>query len=364
MRQLISIFLFFIGSSILAQTTTINFGGPRVLKKSELLNADLTSGRTLVVLKMSLTVNDGFTYRGDWKSFANKVHKTLRKVGIDAVSYIYVDDLFSGPELERLFLTTCADRQIKNVVFIQEEQSETGNNYSVLVAPFDGKSIIKSMSEVWYQQSPDLDLIFLRLGRQILRQQLVRSNFLILEQPNYLDGIELYAGNRLENYPTRLKSLPLAVVPFTPLATFEIKDPESLALIEAYNQTVRQRNEQLVKILESYPYDYKLVNETVGKELAQLGHQYVLFSMTSTAKHIRQMMNYPGAATETMTISEIIDSDAKQVLFKLPAQAVVTKFYLKQTIVDDLHPGRIWDADVNWETALNNFIFHITTALE
>lgn len=346
----------FLTASLQAQYFVLEVGSPKFIKQSEKLPEGLTSERSIVILSVP-NEQDTYEKRGSWEKIAEEVHKNLRRVGVDAIAYIYKDDLNAGPEVKNAYLELLDKRQIKNLIAINLR-----DNYEMMVTAFDSEDYIKNGQSGWKTSSPELETIMLRLGRQVLRQEMVRSNFLIPEGPEYLDDLNIFDGTRLENYPSRLKSLKLAVVSFQKVPLDKISDPELSKTLAAYNMEVEQKNKLLEQIMETYPFDYQIMSESDEDALYRGGFQYALMPLSSTGKSIKKILNYPTLKNETDYISSGYNADLKRVLTKIPVQANVTKYYIKQTIVKDIHTGNEWDADATWDSSLRNFLFNLKVA--
>ncbi|MEQ9302292.1 MAG: hypothetical protein RJQ14_00140, partial [Marinoscillum sp.] len=81
----------------------------------------------------------------------------------------------------------------------------------------------------------------------------------------------------------------------------------------------------------------------------------------SIGKSIKRILNYQGLKTETHYVSSTFDAVGKSTLERISVDANVTKYYIKQTIVKDVHTGE-WDADATWELALRNFVLNLRKA--
>ena len=339
----------------------VNIGEPRVVELSDQLPSTLTNGRSIVIIEVKDDRVSGFSTRGDWKKLALEAHKTFRKIGVDAISYVYRDDLFAGPEVTHAYLKLLSKRAVKNVIYLQHDPS-SNQSYTLICAPFDPDQLLKNQSTTWKQSHSELETIMLRMGRQVLRQELERSNFLITENPEYLDDLVIFDGNRLENFPSRIKSLKLAVTKFQKVNTDGISNENLLAAIEQYNQSIEQKNKELASIMGAYPFDYELVDMVDDKEIYAAGFQYALMSISSTGLSIKRMLNYPSASSETHIMTATYDTSNKADLKRIPAKANMTKYYIKQTIMNDIHSGNDWDADVTWQQGLKNFLYNLNVA--
>ncbi|WP_421874309.1 hypothetical protein [Marinoscillum sp.] len=350
----------------IAQTEIFNIGGPKFLQLSEEVPADLTSQRALVVISVPTETQGGYDTRGNWRLLAQKSHKLLRQIGVDPVGYVYVDDLNAGPEVKNSFLELMRARRVKNILYVSRTGTLPNEEFMVMVTPFSEaeNGYIASGQQAWKETHQELERVMIRLGRQVLRQQIERSNFLIPEGPEYLNDLAVFNGTRYENYPTRLQSLKLAVIAFQKIKPSSDMDEEALSRINYYNSKVDQKNALLKEILKNYPYKYELVDVTDEDELYREGFQYALMPLQSTGRSIKRILNYQNTSNETHQMSTTYKVNGEVILKKIPADANVTKYYIKQTIIKDIHVGDVWDADVSWDQALNNFVFNLRKAFK
>ena len=358
-RHFLFLFLILVSFGSFAQVEVINIGGVSYVSYSDQLPENLTSERSIVVLSLPTKTKDGFEVRDDWKTFAEKVHKTLRKIGIDAIAYVYEDDLSAGPEVTNAYLKLFQTRQVKNLIYLKSSGKYPKQDYKLIATKYDENHFIENGQPAWKANHRELDQLLVILGRQVLRQNIERSNFLIPEEPDFVGDLQVFAGNRLDNYPSRLYSQKLAVIAFQKVETDTPNE-----IIEAYNMTVDLKNNILAEIMKSYPYKYDIVQETNEDKLYDDGYQFALIPLSSTGQSIKALLEFPTNRSETHYITEAVGVDGKIILKKIPVNANVTKYYIKQTIVKDVHTGDNWDADVSWEKSLENFLAHLNAAFK
>lgn len=362
-----AIFFLFLHLSMLLyaqRTEIVNAGGPAMIAISDQLPEGLSSERSVVIISVPSQADGAFSIRGDWKKLAMTCHKFFRKIGVDPIAYIHQADLNAGPEVNAAYLRLFAARRVENLILIRQEGDFPDQVYTMTITGFAGDTFVKNGQPGWQESHPEVERIMVWAGRQVLRQQLKRSNLLIPEYPEYLQDLAIFEGTRLESYPSRLQSLKLAVVAFQSVPLDNTLDAEAAEKIAAYNRSVDEKNETLRQIMSSYPFKYDLVTQTSEDELYKAGYQYALMPLSSTGGGIKQILNYATAPSETHYITNSFDAEGKVVLKRIPVNANVTKYYVKQTIVHDIHPGKVWDADVSWELALQNFIFNLNRAFK
>lgn len=358
-RGIILFISFFLIQQAYTQPEMVNVGGASIINISNQLPENLTSERSVVILDIPTQMKDGFVIRGDWKKLAANAHKTFRKIGVDPIAYVYLDDLNAGPEVNSAYLSLFQKRNVKNLIIINQVGQFPEETYTMVITGFSAENYIKNGQNGWKESDPELNQVMVRLGRQVLRQKIERSNLLIPELPEYLQDLVIFEGTRLENYPSRLKSLKLAVVAFQKVPADNVEDAELASKIAAYNQQVEEKNKRLDAIMAAYPFKYDIVTETNEDALYKAGYQYALMPLSSTGHSVKKVLNYPTTTTETHYMTNTFDVQSRPALKRIPISANVTKYYIKQTIVKDIHPGKVWDADVSWEQGLENFIYNL-----
>lgn len=318
---------------------------------------NLSSTRSAIVISVPEKISNGFTERGDWKKTSLEAHKSFQKIGIDGIIYLYEDDLNAGPEIKKAYREILSQRNISNIVKL----SVSGKGYD-LTYELDIYSILSGFnlnSSSYSISAKSMNELMLIIGRQVLRQNIPRTNFLIPDTPEFLDDLVLYTGTRYVNVPSRLKSLGLAVIQFDSLIIpGDISEMDKEKLI-AENKEIAKANTELNQIMKAYPFAYDLVSFTSVGELYKKGYQYALMPIISSGTTIKQMLNYKTISGETVYITEVSKKGEKPKLKRLPSNSNMTKYYLKQTIAKDIHVGKRWDADVSWQKSLENFIENV-----
>ena len=200
------------------------------------------------------------------------------------------------------------------------------------------------------------------VGKEIRRADQVKQNFLIPDKPNVLEGLSTVENTLLKNYPGILRRSKLAVERFSMLDTTNISDQQVLANIRSYNQAVKAKNIELDTIMKSYPYEYELIDALSDDELKRRRYQFVLRSISASASTVKQMLDYdiPANVTDFVSVIPVMPDQTR--VKTLPRDAFVYKFYIRQNISKNVHVGE-WDADVTWQSALNNMIGNLTQEL-
>ena len=148
------------------------------------------------------------------------------------------------------------------------------------------------------------------------------------------------AASASNNYPDRLRRLTLGV-PRLP------------------NE---EENEQLIRILDAYPYEYELFDYRDDEDAFRQGYQYILQRMTSAGSSVKKLLNYQTIEEETDYISTVKGEVERTELKTIPVDARITKFYIRQTVTAEVHVGTEWDADTDWQSALANYLNNLRIA--
>jgi len=176
-----TLFLFFGSLAYSQEKEVLIVGGKKELNNNETLPSTITSERSVVLIYKSLVQKNGFSFKGDWKEIVEKYQKGFRQIGVDAVYALHFADLNAGAEVSGAFSRVLEQRQIKNLIFIKLDES--GFVQRLIITKYNEKSdLIDNGQDCWATESAEIKTILLRLGRQVLRQEVVRSNFLIPDQ--------------------------------------------------------------------------------------------------------------------------------------------------------------------------------------
>ncbi len=341
----------------------INFCGWRPAVISQDLPVDLTSSRCAVIISMDPDSDDS-QRRPDWGKFAFQIHSELRKMYIDPICYAYEQDLNAGPEVRKAFISAFKERGVKNLIFFDQSYAGLDEVYGIKIAQFnEQKDLIANRESVWIQDDAPFNLIILRLGRQIIRQDLERTNFLIPEKPNLINDLPLFAGMQLSSYPGLIRRSKLAVIIPDKYEIFQGLSPSETEILTSENLRIEREIQEIESIMSMYPYPYELVPYDTDEALSRKGFQYALMSFHSTGTIIKKMLNYKVSGAETDFISVIPKDSIGVTLKTIPVDRPVYKYYIKQTLAHDAYVGKEWDSDFAWESAMRNFLINLTRAL-
>ena len=329
-----------------------------VLNSGSGIPKNLLQSKSIVVISL----NDGENkVRGDWKKLAEEAHFYIRKLGIDAVLYFYIDDLIAGFDMQRAISNQMIDRDIKNIFTLSKDKVNGRDQYiGVLTAFNEQPTFISNNQNAWKSQTSDLEILFRNLARSIDNADLTLENLLIIDSPEYFRGIDIIRGQRFESLNTDLRIDRLAVPKFTdlqiPEGTVTESSEKMINLLENENEKNLQRNSQLELLMSKYPYKYEIVAyEYDERKLLSKGFQFVLMRINSSGGNIREFLGYDKSNIANELVSMQI-TDQGEVVKSIPMNAMVYKYYVKHINSGDIYLGERWDGDDSWQDALNNHI--------
>lgn len=275
------------------------------------------------------------TVRGDWEELAEKAQAGFAKAGLDAVVYYYLDDIISGKESYEAFLDEFDERDLKNAIFLFQENSK----YKITITDLkDRQYLLKMGQEAWMVEDADLDNALDIVYKATANSGLTRENLLILDVPEFGRMIKIISGRRGEFYDLNFSSEKLAIPIFADTA--EIND-----------------------IMKIYPYEYDFVDPSLTeKEVRKKGFQYILYFTHAGAKAVKEILEYETTNTETDYVSEVI-RDGKAEANSLSINTPVYKFYVKHIYSSNVFLGKRWDAGTTWRNALENYIYNLRNEL-
>ena len=311
----------------------------------------INSERSVVIV--SVPDKEGeMTKVGDWQTLSSKAHAAFLTMGIDVVTYLDHYDLIASSNSQIAFSELFIKRNIKNILFLSQEE----NGYTLIIAPFNNKSsLIDSGIEVFAMDGAELFNVLLETGREIKRANHEKENFLIPSKPNFTSGLSIVEKTLLKNYPGILRRSKLSVERFAKLKAPNNASEETIKKFNDYNEKVELQNIELDTIMKSYPYAYELIDPMSNEDLLRSRRQFVLRSISGQAKTLRQMLDYDVDPSETDFISIIPIMPDQTKTKRVPKDALVHKFYIRQNISKNIHVGE-WDADATWQESLANMI--------
>jgi hypothetical protein len=353
----------------------INVVGLRLLDYNNIyLPEDILQQRAAVFVSVPQKSAES-SERGDWKKFSQQAHEYFKKIGVDAVAYFYLDDILAGPDASANYSNYLKDRQIKYIIILSKVLLKIGSRidttHVVVVTGFNGDaSFISNGQKAWKDQNKDLDKIMKNIYRITVKQEFKRTNNLIIDQPEFIEGINITTVRRNESFPSDIRVDKLAVPKYT-----DYKLPSDIPdntlnkriekEIEKSNEINQRLNQKIEYLFQGYPWKYELVDYNVGEDqLFKDGFQFVLLRLNTSGNSIREMLGYELKPGETDYITIKKKPDGTVTFRSIPIGAPVYKFYIKQLTRKEIYIGETWDADESWEDALLNFLSNLKEKLK
>lgn len=324
----------------------------------------LLSRKSVVLVSVPRSKKDPML-RVDWKQFSEKVHKSFKRMKIDAVAYYYLDDVFASPDANISFAKEMERREIKYIIVLEQSAANQAGvaSYRISISAFNDKpTFISEMQKAWQTQGPDLDVLLTEMRKDVIRAEMERENYLIPDFPEFFTDAKVLKGKRIPTYAMDLKVDKLVIPKFQKhiMEDSAALGADALSKIAAFNAEVDRKNKKLEEIMLDYPLEYEFSETSSDLDIYNQGHQFVLLTMHGSGKTLKEMLNYEIDQYET----DYVTIRAGSTLNTLPVEAVVYKYYVKHVYTQDAYLGSRWDADLTWEQALQNFIFHMKDILK
>lgn len=295
------------------------------------LPATLVTSRSIVVMDLPLTKDGEYMTRRGWEEQAAFVQKNLSVMGVDAIAYLHSDDWNASPSSKSTFKSFFQKREVTHLLVLSKNEN---NIFELSVHRLD------NFSRQWKSTGGSLNQALFRLGKEIKTKNFVIENFLSSSEPEIVTDVPFSKWTASTSFPDQIKRMTIGVARF-----------------ENDNQ-----NEELKRLLDPYPFKYELFDYVDDEDAFRKGYQYVLVHMGTAGESIKKLLNYRTGINETDYISTVVADSTATRLKTIPIDALVHKFYFRQTVNHEAFVGRQWDADVTWERSLANFILNLRIA--
>ena len=377
MRVLIT-FLFlitmFIKPATAQEEEEINVVGFRFLNYGKDLPQDILKAKSIVLVSVP-PVSKTSSERGDWKAFSSEAHDYFKKIGIDPVAYVYFDDVFANPDATKAYTDQFLKREIKYIIIISKVFIKVKNKeslrYVVLITGFSqDEELIKNGQKAYKDQDKDFEKPMKKIYGITVRKDYVKTNNLIIDNPEFLPAMGIIKGRRNQSYPVDLRVDKLAVPKFEETEIpgnrpGGILNNRIAKEIEKANEYVERQNFEIDRLFQNYKWKYELVSPDLDdQELYKNGFLYKLVRISSTGKKVKEFLGYELNDIEQDYITTIQKPDGSITLRAIPVNAPVHKFYIKSMARDEVYIGESWDADETWQDALKNHLRNLIENLE
>jgi len=277
-----------------------------------------------------------------WKQLADSLHTSLVNAGADPVAYYELETIALSEDRQAAYAKAFETRQVKNIIFI----TKTKSTVAVHMSPFSGDGKIIPSTNPYGVRGSDLDE-----AREVLEAigENVRSkNLLVIDVPEFGEVIDASASVSLkyeQGYPLNLEIFKTGV-PISGYSAYE--SLISLFRFDLYGKSqeavlAEQANQKsaLESILDAnYPYEVAWLTEAkTNQELISERIQFILEKVEGRESDLMESMGL-----EPRTGSE---------------NRVVTKYFIKLLVRDEIYIGDSWDADPDWRKSLQNFLSNL-----
>ncbi|MEL6559294.1 MAG: hypothetical protein AAFQ94_13980 [Bacteroidota bacterium] len=310
------------------------------LNKQTEFPKNLQSARSVVVLNVA----------EDKVEFARQIHEKLRLMSLDVILYIDYTDLSAGVDATGPILADLNKREVKYVITFS---NNSAGQYEMNITGM-GNFLKTGQQKSASFASINIDDLLKYVANELIKAELTKTNFLIIETPEFLTDAKVINGRKFEVHARDIATLKLAVPKFQKVSQEVIDASSDKAIIIKHNQQVDQWNAELANVMKSFPYEYELVDTSDDKELYRLGFQYALFNLNTKGITIKRMLNMAVDESETDFISHVKNDALK----RIGVNEVVTKYYIKQLYTNDIYTGDHWDADTSWQESLQNYFYN------
>jgi hypothetical protein len=366
------IFLAFcsVSNVIFAQVDqSLNVFGHKLLNyQDNYLPDNLLSSRSAVFVSTLPKANGT---RGDWKGLSGKAHEYLRKIGVDPIAYFHNEDIFSGVEPARNFISWINHRKIENLIFLSERMVNGQREFLIVITQSNGTNSLAAHGQAaWKHQHHDLERLFVVLYRLSAGNNMKNENYLIVDRPEFFTDIPLLNGRRFEAYQQDLKLDKLAVPLFTEIAipdqypAFPLNQ-DIVREIKRYNSTVEGLNHRLEQIMSNYPFSFSFVDisRKTPEQLRNEGFHFILYNINTTGIHVKELLDYRFEENATAFVS-LLASNSSTSVKPISIDLPVYKFYIRHILSNDVFLGTKWDADTDWEQSLINHLTNMRIELK
>lgn len=281
----------------------------------------------------------------DWKVVADSVHQALVAAGGDPVAYYELEQVALSEEVQDSYAKIFAQRIVRNIIFVTRQKNGAG----IHIGEFSGDARLIQSTSLYGIQGGSLEEAasqFAALGTNSRSQ-----NLLVLDvaefppAPGSESSQQASASRFLPRNPLNLEVFKLGV----PLEGSSAETGmishfrydlygKSTEAILAEQQAQKSQIESILD--QYYPHDVEWLTEARSEqELIRDRVQFLLVKVEGREADLKKSMGLESdPSTETQT---------------------VVKYYIKLLVRDELYIGPEWDADVNWQTALRNFLSNL-----
>ncbi len=340
------------------------------LKYSNEIPKELLSTRTVVLVNDEVgSGNSEEKGQISWKTFSKRFHPTFRMLGVDPVAYYNLDLVLSGPSITNSFANDIKSRAISHAIVLQRTLTSSQDTvFSLTLGTLSEKDLFFETGQAAFQiQHNNLRTLLQQFIRVVSASGLDRSNFLILEHPEFFYETQMFAKGRFEKFNPDLKLDKLAVPLFEERLPPQNIPPgmsreEVNQKVSIENQQIAEANRKLEQIMNAYPFEYEPVSYKDGEAAwKRTGNHFILLNIHGKAATVRDFLGYETVDDQpTFTSTRMIEGEA--VTEEIEKDQEVYKYYIQHINSGEIYLGTHWDVATTWEQALENLIYNLRAA--
>ncbi len=268
----------------------------------------------------------------------HEAQKYFQQAGIDAISYLDVDYVLSGPDPSRVFADYFNLRNVKTLILLQKKNNE----YQSIFTEYNGTKDYADQAHISWKQSHASWVELLRTIYRFAISTQRKENFLINDVPE-MDFAFRFFKEQTEKFSGDVRSF-------------------KSALPRWGNDDDEKQLETLIK--EKFPVKCELVDPALtDAELEEKGYRLVLRFVHTRGDVARAILGYDVTQTASSLSTVYYEGNTPKVK-TIPSKKMIYKFYFKNTEYGNIFLGTKWDADETWQDALRNHLLALRQELK
>ncbi|OEK07128.1 hypothetical protein BFP71_05580 [Roseivirga misakiensis] len=303
---------------------------------------DILSTKSIVLISVPEDAD-----RNEWMESVDELQQFFAEEGIDAVAYIETEVLFSQPNDRLTIPEFLRKRGINNLILF----AAGGKKGPVFLAigPYNGEeNFFDKGATFWAREGANLDGIKDELSAYFKTGAIYRGNLLVNENAEFFYP-EVDLGVVAKSVPPKIADFKVAIERIDK-ALLADQGPAAFRYANFYNQvrydseiTGRERWLNSLHSDTTNNFYYKEEKQT-NQQLRKDGFQYELRYVSAPENLLYDWISFPDR--------------------KKPRKALVHKFYLSDLRNNNIYVGKNWDAALDWEAALQNFLGQIQQVIQ
>ena len=270
-------------------------------------------------------------------AWAQALQPMFAEQGVDVVACFQKLVLLAGREPWAAFEELWANRGLRYLIWVQEHANGA---FTVSVSELpEAPPLLASPMQAYQLSASSLESLITDFRREIIRADLGRENFMVLEHPEFFSDVPMITKSRYESFPMDLR-----------LDKIAIRWPEGV------DENLKQALGMHLDSIYPYQFDFVDINQT-DRQIQNDGFQYVLDWVYAPGLSLRQVFNYEINEGENTYITFMTIGPNQKDIKSIAIYVPVYKFYMRHLITGDIYLGTEWDADTEWTEALKHFCF-------